>query len=146
MTAFTDLHCHILPGLDDGAKDWAATWDMVEMAVGSHVGGIVCTPHCRLSDPWLLERTQRIGELAEVLNRALAKRQVPLRVFPGQVLGLPDIILQVEKHQGIVFELDFDQIARAERRILQNRLADPNTPPENVKIPVKCVSHQPSQE
>ena len=48
--------------------------------------------------------------------------------------------------QGIVFELDFDQIARAERRILQNRLADPNTPPENVKIPVKCVSHQPRQE
>ena len=86
MTALTDLHCHILPGLDDGPKDWAATWDMVEMAVGSHVGGIVCTPHCRLGDPRLLERSQRIGELAEVLNRALAKRQVPLRVFPGAEL------------------------------------------------------------
>ena len=29
MTARTDLHCHILPGLDDGPKDWAATWDMI---------------------------------------------------------------------------------------------------------------------
>lgn len=86
MMAFTDLHCHILPGLDDGPKDWAATWDMIETAVRSNVGQIVCTPHCRLSDPRLLERSQRIGELAEVLNRALAKRQVPLRVFPGAEL------------------------------------------------------------
>ena len=86
MTAFTDLHCHILPGLDDGPKDWAATWDMIETAVRSNVGQIVCTPHCRLSDPRLLERSQRIGELAEVLNRALAKRQIPLQVFPGAEL------------------------------------------------------------
>ena len=86
MTALTDLHCHILPGLDDGPKDWAATWDMIETAIGSNVGRIVCTPHCRLSDPRLLERSQRIGELAEVLNRALAKRQIPLQVFPGAEL------------------------------------------------------------
>ena len=86
MTALTDLHCHILPGLDDGPKDWAATWDMIETAVGSNVGRIVCTPHCRLSDPRLLERSQRIGELAEVLNRALGKHQIPLQVFPGAEL------------------------------------------------------------
>lgn len=48
--------------------------------------------------------------------------------------------------RGIVFELDFEQIAREEMRILQKQLAEPGTPPENVKVPVKCVSHQPRQE
>ena len=48
--------------------------------------------------------------------------------------------------RGIVFELDFEQIAREEMRSLQKQLAEPGTPPENVKVPVKCVSHQPRQE
>ena len=37
-------------------------------------------------------------------------------------------------------------VNREEMRILQKQLAEPNSPPENVKVPVKCVSHQPRQE
>ena len=45
-----DLHCHILPGVDDGAPDLAASLAMLEAAKRAGVTSIVCTPHVR--DPY----------------------------------------------------------------------------------------------
>ena len=45
-----DMHCHILPGVDDGAKDLAMSIDMLEAAREAGVTSIVCTPHAR--DPY----------------------------------------------------------------------------------------------
>lgn len=40
-----DIHCHILPGLDDGAENFAISLEMARMAVADGVTHIVCTPH-----------------------------------------------------------------------------------------------------
>jgi protein-tyrosine phosphatase len=40
-----DLHCHILPGIDDGAPDLAASLAMAEAAVADGIVTIACTPH-----------------------------------------------------------------------------------------------------
>ena len=40
-----DIHCHILPALDDGAVDPAVSRAMAEMAVGDGITHIVATPH-----------------------------------------------------------------------------------------------------
>lgn len=45
-----DLHCHILPGVDDGAKDLTMSLAMLEAARDAGVTSMVCTPHCR--DPY----------------------------------------------------------------------------------------------
>lgn len=45
-----DLHCHILPGVDDGARDLDASLAMLEAAKKAGVTSIVCTPHVR--DPY----------------------------------------------------------------------------------------------
>ncbi len=45
-----DVHCHILPGVDDGAADLAESLHMLEAAKAAGVTSIVCTPHCR--DPY----------------------------------------------------------------------------------------------
>lgn len=45
-----DIHCHILPGVDDGARDLSASLEMLEAAKAAGVTSIVCTPHCR--DPY----------------------------------------------------------------------------------------------
>ena len=42
-----DIHCHILPGVDDGAKNLEESLAMLEAAKGVGVTSIVCTPHCR---------------------------------------------------------------------------------------------------
>lgn len=45
-----DIHCHILPGVDDGARDLKESLAMLEAAKRAGVTSIVCTPHCR--DPY----------------------------------------------------------------------------------------------
>lgn len=45
-----DMHCHILPGVDDGARDLDMSLEMLEAAREAGVTSIVCTPHCR--DPY----------------------------------------------------------------------------------------------
>ena len=40
-----DLHCHILPGIDDGAKDMDETLEMARIATSQGIKNIICTPH-----------------------------------------------------------------------------------------------------
>jgi protein-tyrosine phosphatase len=75
-----DLHCHILPGLDDGAKD---VDDAVAMAVQAQRDGIeaVCaTPHIR--DDHRVPISELEDRVAEV-NRELARREVGVEVLCG---------------------------------------------------------------
>lgn len=45
-----DMHCHILPGVDDGADDLEESLAMLQAARAAGITEIVCTPHCR--DPY----------------------------------------------------------------------------------------------
>jgi protein-tyrosine phosphatase len=41
-----DIHCHILPDIDDGSDSWATTTAMCRMAARDGITHIVATPHC----------------------------------------------------------------------------------------------------
>lgn len=45
-----DVHCHILPGVDDGSRSLKESIEMVKAAMSVGITAITCTPHCR--DPW----------------------------------------------------------------------------------------------
>ena len=45
-----DMHCHILPGVDDGARDLEESLQMLKAAKAAGITSITCTPHCR--DPY----------------------------------------------------------------------------------------------
>ena len=45
-----DMHSHILPGVDDGARDLEMSLAMIDAARRAGVTSIVCTPHAR--DPY----------------------------------------------------------------------------------------------
>jgi len=42
---FIDIHCHILPGLDDGPETIEDSLEMLEMAKDDGITHIFCTPH-----------------------------------------------------------------------------------------------------
>jgi len=41
---FVDIHCHLLPGLDDGARSWDEALQMARMAVAEGTATIIATP------------------------------------------------------------------------------------------------------
>ena len=41
----TDLHCHILPAIDDGAKNAKVSMELLQMQNDAGITDIVCTPH-----------------------------------------------------------------------------------------------------
>lgn len=42
---FIDIHCHLLPGIDDGPRSWDESLEMAKMAVENGISTIVATPH-----------------------------------------------------------------------------------------------------
>lgn len=76
-----DLHCHILPGLDDGSENMEQTIRMAEMAEQDGVHFIVATPHYRRDAKDA--SAERIREKVKEVNNVLERRGISLRVLPG---------------------------------------------------------------
>lgn len=91
-----DLHCHILPGIDDGAKTIDDSLDMARMAVKQGITHILCTPHHnngKYDNPASQVITQVAG-----LQEELDQRNIPLTLYEGQEVRISgDIVEQIQK-------------------------------------------------
>ena len=74
-----DLHCHILPGVDDGAADLEASLRMLEAARAAGVTSMVCTPHAR--SPYF--NYERMVESYRVFTAAAAQAAPEIHVAMG---------------------------------------------------------------
>jgi len=75
-----DLHCHILPGVDDGAGDLDDSIAMARVAAADGIEAVCATPHIRH------DHDVRIAELAgrvESLNARLGEEGVAVEILTG---------------------------------------------------------------
>jgi protein-tyrosine phosphatase len=76
-----DLHCHLVPAIDDGARDLATSLAMAEMFVADGVEIVACTPHIL---PGVYPNTgPQIRAAVAELQAAIEKAQMPLRLTTG---------------------------------------------------------------
>ncbi len=78
-----DLHCHIIPWIDDGADSAHIACEMAAHALRSGVDTIVCTPHCNISDDIPNYRGRAYDVCFGMFRALLEQRGIPLRVLPG---------------------------------------------------------------
>lgn len=45
MDKFIDVHCHVLPSIDDGSKSMEQSLNMVKIAAEENIGAMILTPH-----------------------------------------------------------------------------------------------------
>jgi protein-tyrosine phosphatase len=81
-----DLHCHILPGVDDGALDLADSVAMARQADNDGIALVCATPHIRHDHD---VRAHELAGRVEELNAALARQAVGVRVLSGGEVAAP---------------------------------------------------------
>lgn len=85
-----DIHCHILPGVDDGARDERSTMRMLKIAKEEGIDAIVATPHyfCGMDKKQVQEFQIRFLETAKWWKQFGAKRKMYLgsELFYGEEL------------------------------------------------------------
>jgi protein-tyrosine phosphatase len=82
-----DLHCHILPGVDDGAACLDEALAMARFCVRDGITHIVATPHCHRHCRLL--RRDVLPHVAR-LNEELAKSESTLVILPGSEIQVTD--------------------------------------------------------
>lgn len=88
-----DIHTHVLPGIDDGAESLATSQEMLRMAQGDGIAGIVATPHANHQYEFDFERCR---ELVEEIRRCCPDGP---RLYPGCEVHLtPENVDRVMAH------------------------------------------------
>ena len=85
LSKICDMHCHVLPGIDDGSKSWEMTLRMLKKSWDAGVRAVVATPHYL---PWRHTIIARqVPALCEEASRRFKEEYgEDLPVYPGQEL------------------------------------------------------------
>ena len=81
-----DLHCHILPGLDDGARSLEDSIEMARQGAADCIEVIAATPHIRPDHEVLIVE---LGDRVAEVNAALVREGVDVRVVTGGEVSEP---------------------------------------------------------
>lgn len=88
---FVDIHCHLLPEIDDGAKSWEESLSMAAMAADDGFGTMIVTPH--QLGTYSQNRGETIRQRAATFQQVLDDHEIPLRILPGADVRIEDIMV-----------------------------------------------------
>jgi protein-tyrosine phosphatase len=92
-----DLHCHVLPGVDDGARDLREAVAMCRMAAGDGCEVLVATPHQRRGS-WWNDDCEKLAALAGELQEKVGPS--PRVLLGGEIHVDSQLLTEIEKLPG----------------------------------------------
>ena len=90
-----DIHCHILPDVDDGSHSIDMSLEMIATAYDSGVRSMIATPHCY---PGLFENhaDENLQQVWDELYHAVHAAGIPMHLYQGMEImavdDLPDLL------------------------------------------------------
>ncbi|NPV51928.1 MAG: hypothetical protein HPY71_00180 [Firmicutes bacterium] len=81
MVGMIDIHAHILPGLDDGPKEWDESLAMARQAAADGITTIVATPHVIAGR--YENSCEVVAERVQEFQERLSRSRLEIRVLPG---------------------------------------------------------------
>lgn len=94
-----DIHCHIIPGIDDGAKDIEDAIKMARIAYKDGITNIVATPH--LMEEGIYRDNNQISAKVDGLNRLIEDEGIDVKIMMGnEVYITPNLPTLVELGQA----------------------------------------------
>ncbi|MCI2253115.1 tyrosine protein phosphatase [Domibacillus sp. PGB-M46] len=95
-----DLHCHILPGFDDGASELTKSLEMAQAAQEEGIIAIVATPHHQ-NGKYHNERSAIEPAVAD-LNKQIQQMGLDITIYPGQEVRLYGELLEDYQNDRLV--------------------------------------------
>lgn len=123
-----DLHCHILPGVDDGAASEKESCLMAQLAVDSGVTIIAMTPHCNVPGQFDNYTVVELVKRMERFQWLLQQRGIPLQLRAGmEVYVTPELPALLDRRQlltlggshYLLVEFGFDESPQFISRMLR---------------------------
>ena len=114
MIPIIDLHAHILPGIDDGARNTEEAVRMCQIASAGGVQAIVATSHGNLGE---LSLTQ-YKDAYRLLYHELKKNEIPIRLYSGMEIFMNHeaveklerkALLTLNRTAYVLVEFDFEE-------------------------------------
>lgn len=96
-----DLHCHLLPGVDDGSKSMEISIRLAREAMMNGVTHALLTPH-HMNGHYVNHKRDVIKKTKE-FQEQLKKHDIPLIVFPGQEVRINGQLLSALDKDDILF-------------------------------------------
>ena len=96
-----DIHCHCLPGLDDGPATMAASVELCRRLVDDGVTTVVASPH-QLGRYDGLNTARRIFDRLQLLQTELASLELPLEVFAGADVRIDERIVKLVASEEVI--------------------------------------------
>ncbi len=124
-----DIHCHILPNVDDGAKDGKTTKRMLQRAVEEGIDAIVATPHysCEMED----QETEEIKQKFLTIQKWWKEKEPDKELYLGSELYYSEgLIAALERGAALTMNgtryilvefpiyLNFQNIKKAVQKLL----------------------------
>ena len=113
-----DLHCHLLPEIDDGSKSMGISLRLAREAVENGVTHALLTPH-HMNGRYVNHKQDVIKRTVE-FRQQLQEHNIPLTVFPGQevringqlidALDKDDILFADEDNRYLMLEFPDDDV------------------------------------
>lgn len=132
-----DIHCHIMPGVDDGSSDFAESISMGETAAACGVTDIIVTPHCNIPASYGNYYGKEYEAAFADLRALFAERGIAVKLHRGmEVFGTDDLgmlydnrrVITLAGSRYMLVEFDFHDDAWRVRDVLVQLLRRGVTP------------------
>ena len=103
-----DIHCHILPGIDDGAQNEKESFKMFRMAADAGIREMIATPHFHYKRG--NAKPAKVKELTVKMQERLDEMEIPIRLHSGNELYYSHSLLDVVKAGEALTMADSDYV------------------------------------
>lgn len=95
-----DIHCHLMPSVDDGAKDLEETLAMFENAYTSGVTDIILTPHYIKGTKYEINNEQK-EKITNILREALRRTDMDINIYYGNEVYIDNDLVNMIKDKKV---------------------------------------------